>query len=368
MHEQSLNFYLLIIVLISGIVLISRTPLSKTIVILLFMGFLFIAPETASDQDFYAYKTAFENIQLINEYPYVITESNLTSERGFFWYMVPYHLVTSSFNSFLALNFLALIILGSFILKKIGLNKIELRSTMLYALPALIPLVFYWSPRSSPSLILILVSFYFFTERKFLYGLLFSFVAITIHSQYIPFVVVMSATMFLSSTSNKKPFYYASLLSLITLGLLKYGTGLISQLPFGYFGDLFLVAASKLHYIEELGASGGIRLAGIGIIIISSVYFIFFKKNIRKKTLEGEYKILTLLEICIAFSFFVNILFIQDSHVAGRIARFSDFFIIIIGVSFVIKKIANEKITIYVAMISFLSLLLLYRNIYFVSI
>ena len=83
------------------------------------MGFLFVAPKTASDQDFDAYKSAFEKIEIIDEYPYVITNSNLTSERGFFWYMAPYHLITSSINSFLAFNFLMLLIFGKYILQKI---------------------------------------------------------------------------------------------------------------------------------------------------------------------------------------------------------------------------------------------------------
>jgi hypothetical protein len=362
MQHSALNHLLLISSLASASILISTIPYKKIIVLLLFSCFLSVAPPTASEQDFDAYKTGFENIELISEYPYVVSSTNLTAERGFFWYMVIFHSFTNQFNVFLILNFLTLSILNAYFLKKIGFQQTDLNNIMLYALPALIPLIFYWSPRSAPSIPLILASYYFLSDKKYLISLFILLLATIIHSQYIPFILVLSLTMIGYNLVGRQLILLSTLFSILTLGILKYGINLIRLIP---AGDIFSVAFNKLHYIEALGTSAGIRPSGIMIILIDLIYLILIRHKIYPAPKD---KIINIIDISIIFSLTANLFFISDSHVSGRIARFSDFFIITCAFPYLASKFMAKKYIRLSLMLAFISMMAIYSNIYYIEI
>lgn len=361
MQEVELNLLLLVTIIISAIVLKTPLPHKKTIVLILFSAFLAIAPPTASDQDFEAYKSGFENIEFVYEYPFVISNTNLTAERGFFWYMVIFHVLTNQFNIFLILNFLLLSFLNGSLLKKLGFSKGNLTTIMLYALPAFVPLIFYWSPRSGPSISLILIAYILFLKKKYIFSFGAFFLASMLHSQYIPFITVITLTLSINKLMNRNLLVSALLFSIATIGLLKYGTDFIRLIP---SGDIFAVAFAKLHYIDELGESAGIRLSGLILIFIDFLYLTVIRNKIRTKY---PITIINLVDICIVFSLVTNLLFINDSHVSGRVARFADFFIIICATPYFISIFAKRNFTPVFHAFSFLILLIMYKNIYYIE-
>jgi len=361
MQEVELNLLLLFTIIASGVVLKTHLPYKKLIVLILFSIFLAFAPPTASDQDFDAYKSGFENIEFINEYPFVISDTNLTAERGFFWYMVIFHTLTNQFNVFLVLNFLLLSFSNAFILKKLEFKENDLTNIMLYALAAFIPLIFYWSPRSGPSISLILAAYLLFLKRKHILSFAAFLLASMIHSQYIPFITVIVLTLSLNKLMNRSLLVLASFFSITIIGLLKYGTDLIRLIP---SGDIFSVAFAKLHYIDELGESAGIRLSGLILIFINFLYLTVIRNKIRTKY---PMSIMNLVDICIVFSLVTNLFFINDSHVSGRVARFADFFIIICATPYFISIFAKRNFTPVLHALSFLLLLAIYRNIYYIE-
>jgi hypothetical protein len=354
-------------VLAAILILSIKFPLNKTLSLLLFLVFLLNASSTGDDYDFY--KMGFESVTLTDDFPYIHTD-HLDSEPIYLFFMLLGKFVTSNFNVFLALSFVAWVLLLRAAILKLGFKSDELRFILLCAFPAVIPVVTYWSPRSAFSLPLILLAYYFLTKRAFLIGAVFSLMAILFHSQYIPFVLALIITIIISSYFSYSVLMNAIFASLVILSLLRFGVNIISSLPLQ--GTIFSFALYKFHYFEDVSNISTIRPSGILIIFLDLSYLLYFRRKIFLRSLnenggveQGSKKTLqNLLDTAIAFSVLTNLFFLHDAHVAGRVARFADYFIMCVGLPFVVRTIftnrtANGLIVIY-AVLS----LIAFQNIY----
>ena len=79
------------------------------------------------------------------------------------------------------------------------------------------------------------------------------------------------------------------------------------------------IISSKLHYLDS--ANSGFRMSGLLSIVIYPLFMIFFRKNPEFRKLE------TVLVVLTAFSLLINIVFISNAHIAGRLSRVSDYFL-----------------------------------------
>ena len=71
-----------------------------------------------------------------------------------------------------------------------------------------------------------------------------------------------------------------------------------------------------------------------------------------------------LLDLAVIFSLLTNLIFVQDSHVAGRVARFSDYFVMCVGLPLVLKIVVGRRMTNLLVVLYALAALVVFQNIY----
>lgn len=344
-----INAPLLFAVLASILILSFRWPFNKTISLLIFSLFLLNASPTG--EDYVYYKAGYEAVSFKDEFPFVATEE-LDSEPMFLAYFLLGKLLTGEFNVFLVLNFLTWMTLIRMTLLRNGVQNDYMRLILLCAIPVVIPVVVYWSPRSGLSLPLILLSYYLLQRKRLLYGALVGLVAALVHSQYIPFVGVLLVTFFAVNFFGGSVLRWASIVCVGVLSLLRFGVSVITMLPFMGEGSIFSFAIAKLHYFEDYGQSPGIRVSGLIIMLIDLVYLFYirsrFKSNNARSDAAGlgsNAGVEALLDVAVVFSLTANLLFIQDAHVAGRVARFADYFIMCVGVPLAVGSVCSKGVS-----------------------
>lgn len=293
--------------------------------------FLFVLPSTGYDYDYY--KQAFDNAYVTLSYPWFSTDSIITAEPFYIWYTAAVSVLTPlPFQGFLVLNFIFCGVLSFFAFRKLKVISLDL--FWISFLPVVVPTLFYFSPRSSISLFWVLLGFMLLVRRKVLFALPCLFLGISIHSQYIlitTFTVVAYLVYAYSYKFNDSIRKKLGLALIFMAGLSLLGVQQLMGVLSSALGVLpsAEVAVSKLHYLES--ARSGYRLTAIlSIIVYPAMMYLIF---VRKKKLcfsffdnrELDETFVHMLALVIIFGAMINIVFIGESHLAGRLSRFSDY-------------------------------------------
>jgi hypothetical protein len=331
---------------------------------------LYLLPTTGDDYIYY--KGDYDSSYLNDIFPYLHSSYPLDAEPFYKFYTSFIKITTSlPFNGFLALNFIICSLLLFNILRHIF--KIDsIIIFFLFSLLTIIPTIYYFSPRSSISFIFAVYAFIFYIKDKTKYGVLFSFITIGFHSQFIPILLILfignQYNKFILQRVNNKTKYillFSFIIAFILILLLKfplvlYGimSGLISSLPSAGMIE------GKLRYFEM--DSGGIRLTSLlSIFIFPFLFFIAIKykyfDKLFKNNLYLTYKnnFILFLGLSLLFSLIVNIIFWNFSHIASRISRFSDYISLLILVPTILLSVKNKYLFLPILLCS-LSILVIF--------
>lgn len=294
--------------------------------------FLIFLPTTGWDYDFY--KESYDNAVLISTFPYFESVSSLTAEPLYVWYSSAISVLTKvEFSIFLALNFLISCAIVLYGLNIGGINSNIKYYYFLFFMPVIIPTIFYFSPRSSISFCFVFLGFMslFFRKRLFC-GLYFLFIGFSFHTQYFLislylFFIYLLALKF--DSYKKSSIIVVNLIVALFLFLFLFFLSYFEKIIATVFSFLpsASVAVSKLHYVSDSeGVSGGFRLTSIFSIIIYPMCLYFFIKKIDSdSTVFSKITIFGVVGI-VFFGVVVNLVFMGEPHVAGRLSRFSDYF------------------------------------------
>jgi len=363
-------------VIIFFIMLFNRKYFLFFIMMFSVSAILFFLPETG--QDYYFYKGDYDSSYLDSIFPYFHSSFSLDAEPFYKFYTSFIKIVTDiPFNGFLSLNYIICISLLFFILKKIfNINSIIV--FFLFSLLTIVPTIFYFSPRSSISFVFAVFAFVFYVKEDTIKGVFFSFVSIGFHSQFIPILFILYILNLynkgiLSKYSNKrKPIIlFIFIISVILIVVLKYPIELFSLLSF-FISSLPSAGMieGKLHYFQI--ESQGIRVTSLLSIIIFPLIFIislkhnYFDKLFHNNILDKyKFNFILFLGFSLFFGMVVNILFINYSHIAGRISRFSDYtaFMILLPTLFLNIKMKNILLP-FILIILILIVIIVYPTLY----
>lgn len=294
--------------------------------IIIFLGVVFVGivlyilPSTGLDYDFY--KIGFEDLYQTASFPYLHNGGVLFTEIGWTYYSAIFRIFTDDFRVFLVLNWLVcLCLFQRLVLQKVDVIKSDV---FVFALLVVVPVLFYWSPRSSVSFVLASGALFSSGRRSFALAL----VAISIHTQFLPLLAIW----FLS----------------------KYGirsTPLI--ILFGYFIFYFLGThiAAKVGYLAAGGT--GFRTSSILSFIYLPIYVILRKKISRS------------LNLTLLFSASVGIvvLFRDNAHIAGRLVRLTDYLGFVLVLPIFMGKFSIE-IRNVLMLLSFILIVYVFPEIY----
>ncbi|MDE2038817.1 MAG: EpsG family protein [Elusimicrobia bacterium] len=341
-----------------------KWPFHKGVAVAIFAFFLLHAQSTGADYEYY--KIGFNSVQRTEDFPYVET-SGLDAEPAYQYYMLLGRSLTDDFNIFLALSFFVWILLLRWALLKFGLGSEDLRYVLICALPTVVPVVAYWSPRSALSLPLLIFALYFLNSKRVLAVLLMAFLAMQCHSQYIPVAVVIIATALAWCYSRKAVLPIAFAASLVVVSILRFDVIAILSMRLLGASRIFDFALSKLHYFQSVDEALTLRPAGLIMILVDLYYLLFLRRAIfsgasNSDSMSSMMK--NALDICTAFSLVTNVLFIEDSHIAGRVSRFPDYFTICVGLPFVVRRFFGKKSAHFIILGYALLSMLMYRQIY----
>lgn len=293
--------------------------------------FLIFLPTTGLDYDFY--KESYDNAVFIPYPPYFESISSLTAEPLYVWYTSVISVLTKlGFPFFLAVNYLICSLIISYALSKSGHARDIKYYLFLFFLPIIIPTIYYFSPRSSISFCLVFLGFFtLFFNKKILLGLLFLFLGFSFHTQYLLISLYLILLYFLSMKSNlytKQRIISLNAILAFILFIFLFFISFFEKIIGTIFSFLpsASVAISKLHYVSgEDYSSGGFRLTSILSILIYPIVLLLFVKSIDFKNTVIDKSILFGLVGIVFFGSVVNLVFIGEPHVAGRLSRFSDY-------------------------------------------
>lgn len=364
-------FYFYIFTIIVGWSYFLSKRLGFGLIIVIVPIFLIFLPTTGLDYDYY--KLSYDSAYYMPKFPFFHSNSVLTAEPLYIWYTSFISVVTKiSFPYFLSLNFLLCSFMLNYSLKKVGGFSSSLRSYFfIYLLPVIIPTIFYFSPRSSISFCFVLLGFLTLSfQNKLKLGALFLFIGFSFHSQYILISMYILAIYILKlrMPSLKKIAILninliSSVLLFLFLVLLPFLENIVNSL-FSFLPSAS-IALAKLHYVSGDAESGnGFRITAIlSIIIYPILALLMLNKYDKHNSLINENFVFCVVGV-VLFGAVVNLVFINDPHVAGRLSRFSDYFsmgLLLPYTLFIYKKQLLIKAT---ALITCLISPLLFKTLY----
>ncbi|AQZ80182.1 hypothetical protein MWMV7_MWMV7_02786 [Acinetobacter calcoaceticus] len=292
--------------------------------------FLLSLPTTGLDYDYY--KESYDNATFISTFPFFESISSLTAEPLYVWYTSVISVLSQlEFPAFLALNF----IFSAFLFSLALLNfPTDLKKYFfLFILPIIIPTLFYFSPRSSISFAFILIGFFKLCHDRKNLGILFLFIGFSFHTQYFLIGLYILLLYFLSSRKdllNINNIVFINFVLALFLFLFLHFISFFENIVATVFSFLpsASVALAKLHYVsdEDGGGGGGFRLTGLLSVLIYPAILLYFLRTIKLNNYPVNTKFLFCLVGVVFFGIAVNIAFISEPHVAGRLSRFSDYF------------------------------------------
>jgi len=328
---------------------------------------IYLLPSTGADYEHYKYD--YETAYSKTDFPYFFTNSILTAEPFYKFYSAFISVTTGlSFSGYLSLNFIITYFTMYIILQKFFLSR-YIVVFLFIGLILIVPVLFYASPRSSVPFMFSTLAFLLYAEGKYFKAIFVSFLAISFHSQFIPILTILGISyMFYTYFFSKKKIptyiYYIMILVLATIlfvlskyltDILSFLIGFISFLPSG------ALIEGKIHYLDS--SKSGFRITSLlSIIVFPIILFYIIKLNsfnkVFKPTLSPKYKerFIFLFSVLVVFSFIVNIIFINNAHVAGRISRLSDYLFMMIGIGTFLASFKNSNLVSMVVLIVILSI------------
>jgi hypothetical protein len=287
--------------------------------------------------DYLGYVDVFENAYYNSSYPYYQSKTRADVEILYevlnSWFNLR---VSNDFRFFLIFNYLL-----SMFLIYMGLRKFKpfyFYCFTVMLLPVIFPTIFYYLLRSSLSFSCCFLGLCLLTRKKHWFGLLFLYLGFNLHTQYllISLLIIFTYVYFfiykkehidLKFYKDRILFFGLSLTILLIIS--RYFTGVTeSLLSFLPSSDL---AQGKLGYLSDEKESG-FRITSILSIIVYPIisYRILVDKFKTNKTFFVENNKIDTVLVVILYAIFVygasiNISFITDAHVAGRLSRFSDY-------------------------------------------
>lgn len=338
--------------------------------------FLLTLPSTG--MDYGAYKQAFDNSYISADYPWFKTRSRLTAEPFYLWYSSFFGVVLPfGFPSFLAINFL--ICLG---ITKLLFNKFNPETILyfwLFFLPVILPTIFYFSPRSSLSFILVLWGFIGIIKKQYWWAALFLFGASMTHSQYLLSIFLIVGTYLCFYRVKFNYLVYKNIIiaiSIILFLLLRFmdKIGLIIANLLSFLPSVNIITAKMNYFESEDGGSNGFRLTAILSIIIYPILsynlvkiisktkenFIFQSSEMRKSEITFVYLLFALM----IYGAVINLAFIDEPHIAGRLSRFSDYVGMGIILPLYLRLVFTEATTDWVLIILCLLAPILFASLY----
>lgn len=279
--------------------------------------FLLFLPDTGYDFRFYeeAYNTVYFDA---NAPLFFRSRSYLTAEPGWFAYMGIIKPFIPDFRYFLVFNFLLCLFLIKRSLTIMGVRPDLMNLMIALMVPVQFITIMFWSPRSALPLALCFYSFALLQKNRLLLPLLLLLIAGNIHSQYLVVIAAMLSYQILDNYVFAK---YSKKISIaVSLGLL-FVAFISVQTIVAYLSFLPSAAIlnSKLSYLSA--DNTGFRITGILSIFI---YPMFLYVNRKNTELKGYFDLLLFFTV---FSFLMNVAFIENAHIAGRLSRVTDYFL-----------------------------------------
>lgn len=301
-------------------------------IILLGVVFLILIPSTGND--YVAYKHAFDNAYFTTLFPWFQTASYLTSEPFYLWYTSFWSVILPlEFPYFLAFNFIICVSMVHIFFKPLFKEHTYYFWVML--LPVIFPTIFYWSPRSSISFILILGGFLLLVNKRYWKSGVLLFLGCMMHSQFLLISFLIISTYFILLLYKSRPDKYLQIIIVISFILFvflisidKLTGWLSSSLSFLPSG---VIITSKLGYFER-EAESSFRLTAVLSIAFYPVLAILlhlYKRKSNKMLFFNHHEkdfvfTIMLLAVCL-YGAVINLAFWDNPHVAGRLSRFSDY-------------------------------------------
>ena len=318
--------------------------------------------------DYPGYLNCYENAYTISNFPWYVSASVLVSEGFYVWLNASFAIITGfKFPFFLVANFLASFLLSLYILKDFKKDFKYLFWLMI--LPVIFPTIFYYLIRSSLSFFFTLVAFMvlvnFPKKRAGLFAIFSMFIAINIHSQYM-LISILFIFMFYflklddesAFNNNLKKVYIVSIILYLFLFLINNFIDVLTSL-FSYLPSAE-VAIVKLGYFEN--SREGFRLTGLLSILAYPymAYKVLYTVHETQYTLllndkVKEKKMMFLIFTIILFGAVINLAFINNPHVAGRLSRFSDYLGMVMLMPFYFKIQLYNKEKIFLIIITLLA-------------
>lgn len=333
--------------------------------------FLLILPDNGLDYS--KYEATFYSGRSIDNFPFFKSDRLIDSEPLYLWYSALMSvLLKKSFTLFLSLNFIISVAISYLALKRFNINYFYL--FWLFLLPIIVPTLFYFSPRSSISFILVLIGFISLINNKYILSLSLLFAAITFHSQYIlislmfviTYVVLNYMVGFNLEKSKKIILIITSLLTVFLVLINNFLDVITSILIFLPSAD---IAMAKLSYFEN--SRDGFRITSV----LSLIVYPMFTLKILNKFKNGEFsitgkrtidnKILIMFFAIICFGAAINISFFTDPHLAGRLSRISDYLGMGLIVPFFLLSIYEGKFSMTIFLLYVILAPFLYPTLYY---
>jgi len=312
--------------------------------------------------DYLGYQTTYVNAFKIEAFPWVNTAAQIDSEPFYLWYSSLISAYSNlGFSFYMIFNFLLCVFISVFMLRSFKSDYKYFFWIMI--LPVIFPTIFYFLLRSSLSYFLVALGFFSLLnpnkKKAIFYAILFSFMGINLHSQYILMTLLFLGT-FMSLKFEILADYYRNLkiitisafaLIFVLIALRSYTSEIASLLSFLPSSDVISVKIGHLIGKDERG----LRLTALLSVVIYPVMafqvvirtyksdVLYFLNNKLK-----ERKFLLLMLAIILYGAAINIAYFDSALAAGRLSRFSDYLGICLLVPMYFKTCIGYKFEYFV--------------------
>ena len=355
-------YYYFFTILVPAAGIINRVFAGVACIIIICL-FLIYLPDNGSDYG--EYRATYEAAYFTTEFPWLKTYSVITSEPFFLFYGAFIRVVIGfDYPGFLALNFLICGAIFWYAIKDVLMRAKY--DTLFFAVPVIVPTMFYWSPRSSLAFCLIVLVFRLLVRRRLLLALAAGALAIFTHSQIIPvFVYLLLFYFVLHNYNSGRALRLLKRMIVLVLPVLLAFFALAPQITSAFawmFSVLGLspVAVAKLHYLTSV--ESGVRITSIlPIVVYPMLYYLTFRNYPRRAPVmhsnpELNFRYIAFLGALVLFGLAINLAFFQTPHLSGRLSRVPDYlnfmFLLPLALTFLCNRIVTYGVLIVFSFIT----------------